>query len=137
MHKQLAAALPRHLTPQQIVRQAMTLLRTTPKLCECSQFSVLSGIFKAAELGLALSGPLGQAYLVPRWNSKLRCTEATFQIGYKGILQLAYRSSKVKKIEMRTRRANDHFVLRLGTQSHIDHVPNLDNPGEPVGYYTV
>ena len=137
MQKQLQAALPRHITPQQIVRQAMTLLRTTPQLCECSQFSVLSGIFKAAELGLALSGPLGQAYLVPRWNNKLKCKEATFQVGYKGIFQLAYRSSKVKKIEMRTRHLNDHFTLRLGTQSHIDHVPNLENPGEAVGYYTV
>lgn len=137
VQKQLLAALPRHLTPAQIARQAITLLRSTPKLAECSQFSVLAGIFKAAELGLALSGPLGQAYLVPRWNSKLRCNEATFQIGYKGIFQLAYRSTLVKKIEMRTVYEKDELSIRLGTGSFLLHVPNLKESGEAIGYYTV
>lgn len=137
MQKQLLSALPRHLAPQQIVRQAITMLRNTPKLCECSAVSVISGIFKSAELGLALSGPLGQAYLVPRWNGKLGMMEATFQVGYRGIFQLAYRSKLVKKIEMRTHHANDAFDIRLGTGSHLNHVPNLQNPGDAVGYYTV
>ena len=35
----------------------------------------------AAQLGVEPNTPLGQAYLIPFWNSKVRALECQFQLG--------------------------------------------------------
>lgn len=79
---------------------------------------------------------LGQAYLVPRWNGKLGCREAVFQIGYRGLIDLAFRSSKVLNFAIRTAGANDYFQYQLGSRPLIEHRP-AKHPQEsgPATYY--
>lgn len=43
--------------------------------------------------------PLGQAYLIPFWNGKARRLECQFQLGYKGMIDLAYRSGRISSIQ--------------------------------------
>ena len=68
--EQVRKALPAGMTPERAVRQTMTLIQNNPGLLECTQVSILAGLIQTAELGLELSGPMGQAFLVPRHNRK-------------------------------------------------------------------
>lgn len=134
----LAKVLPDNLKPERLIRQTLTLAAREPKILQCSQISILTALVQAAELHLELAGPLGQAYLVPRWNSKNRCNEATFQVGYRGLITLAYRSEKVTSFQIRTVYEKDEFDIELGVHPRIHHKPFLDgDPGVGRCYYCV
>lgn len=59
-----------------------------PKLQECHPVSIVGAAGLAAITDLSISPTLGQAYIVP-YKGK-----ATFQIGWKGLVQLAHRTGK-------------------------------------------
>lgn len=61
-------------------------------LQKCDPGSVIQEALKAAVLKLPISKDLGFAYLVPYGG------KAQFQIGYKGMIQLAMRSGQVKNL---------------------------------------
>lgn len=135
---ELAKVLPRNLPADRLIRQTLTLAQTNPQLLECSPISILAGMIRAAELNLELSGVLGHAYLVPRWNSKTRCKEATFQIGYRGFIALAFRSGQVQSFPMRVVHERDEFSVRLGSNQEILHKPYMDGErGNPIAYYAL
>jgi recombination protein RecT len=131
--EQIALALPKHLTPERMIRVALTAVQRSPKLLECDPLSVLGCVIQASELGLELSGPLGQAYMVPYWNSKTRRYEAQFQAGYKGLIQLAHRSGEVIHFSAHCVHANDHFSYAFGTSPFLKHVPAVRDRG-PIQY---
>lgn len=54
----------------------------------------------SATLDLPLNNNLGFAYIVPFRNTKLNKTEAQFQLGYRGYIQLAMRSGQFKTISV-------------------------------------
>lgn len=54
----------------------------------------------SATLDLPLNNNLGFAYIVPFKNAKLNKTEAQFQLGYRGYIQLAMRSGQFKTISV-------------------------------------
>ncbi|MCR5256896.1 MAG: recombinase RecT [Desulfovibrio sp.] len=92
-------------TPQEQQRRAerfsricVTAFRQTPKLQQCSPASVLGAMMTCAQLGLEPNTPSGLAYLIPRWNGKLRTTECQFQVGYRGLIELAYRSGAIASL---------------------------------------
>ncbi|HEB5616654.1 TPA: recombinase RecT, partial [Mannheimia haemolytica] len=60
--------------------------------------SVFNAACMAATLNLALQNGLGFAYIVPYQNRKEKKTEAQFQLGYKGLIQLAQRSGQFKRL---------------------------------------
>lgn len=136
--QQISQALPKHLTAERVLRQAMTLAQQNPGLMECTQSSILAGIIQASELGLELSGPLGQAYLVPRWDKRVRGKVAVFQVGYRGLIDLAFRSGKVNSFSLRTVYQEDGFSICMGTDPSLHHTPTLSgDPGPAIGYYSV
>lgn len=100
---QFAKALPKVITPERFTRIALTALTQTPKLQDCSPSSFMGALLTAAQLGLEPNTPLGQAYLIPYGS---RCQ---FQIGYKGMMDLAHRSGEVKNIDAHIVYANDEF----------------------------
>lgn len=61
-------------------------------LQKCDPQSIISGALLGESLNLSSSVQLGQYYLVPYKN------KATFQLGYKGYIQLAMRSGNYRKI---------------------------------------
>jgi recombination protein RecT len=101
---------------------AMTYLRMQPKLYECNPYSVVGGLRLGAQLGLSL-GPLGHFYLVPFKG------EAVFILGYRGMVELAYRSNKVRRVSAAVVREGDGFEFRYGTRAVLDHTP-AGAPGE-------
>ena len=60
--------------------------------------TVISAAIVAATLNLPINNALGFAYIVPFRNNKAGVTEAQFQIGYKGLIQLAIRSGQIKRL---------------------------------------
>jgi len=116
---QIAAALPSHLTPDRMIRLALTEFSKNPNLQKCNQTSVFGAIVQASQLGLEV-GVLGQAYLVPY---KDVCTLIP---GYKGLIALARRSGEVSSIETHIVYDKDEFSLTLGLDSQISHKPYLD-----------
>lgn len=117
MKGQLAAALPRHLTPERVSRVFLTTLRQSPALMRCSPASLFGAIFQASQLGLEIGNGLGHAYLVPYGK------EATLVIGYKGLVDLARRSGQVSTIYAVEVRKGDSFGYTLGTDPKINHAP--------------
>jgi recombination protein RecT len=122
---QIAAALPKHMSPDRMIRLACTEFAKNPTLQKCEAVSVFGGIIQAAQLGLEI-GVLGQAYLVPYRNNKKNCMEAQFIPGYKGLIALARRSGEVTSIETNLVYENDTFDLTLGVDSNLTHKPYLD-----------
>ena len=83
-----------------------------PALQECDPATVLSGALLGESLGLSPSPQLGQYYLVPFKNSKKGCTDAQFQLGYKGYIQLALRSGNYKRLNV--------IAVKAGELVHYD-----------------
>lgn len=119
---QIGLALPRHMTPERLLRIALTEVRRNPKLAECSQASLLAAVFQCAQLGLEPGGSLGHAWLVPFGR------EVQFQIGYRGMIDLARRSGQIHSIEAHAVYEGDHFDCVLGLESDLKHLPDWSNP---------
>ena len=93
---QLAAALPKHLTPDRFTRILLTATMKNPLLLECTQESLFKGILDAAGAGVEIDSR--RAHLIPYKNNTKRCYEAQLIIDYKGIAELIMRSGLVSSI---------------------------------------
>lgn len=128
MMPQIQAALPKHITPERMARVALTSIRTTPKLMQCSLESLLAAVMQSAQLGLE-PGILGHAYFVPFGN------QVQFIAGYKGLLSLARRSGNIQSIAANVVCENDEFTYSYGFEEDLRHVPKFRNRGEIVAAY--
>lgn len=140
--KELGRALPSHMSPERLVRIALTCIRTNPKLAQCTPESLLGTLFTAAQLGI--EPVAGRAYLIPFSNSRKKpdgswhkILEAQYVMGYKGIVELYYRHDKAVQLDWGVVRENDDFQYELGTASFLKHRPALTNRGKVIGYYAV
>ena len=131
----IKAALPSVMTPERFTRITMSALSANPRLKECTPQSFLGAMMTAAQLGLEPNTPLGQAYLIPFKNhGRMECQ---FQLGYKGLIDLAYRSGEVSIIQAHTVYENDDFRYELGLDATLRHVPARSNRGKPIFYYAI
>jgi len=132
MEAQIRLALPKHLTNERFQRQALTLWNNNPNLQLVEPKSFLAAMMTAAQLGLDLTPTLGQAYIIP-YKGK-----AQFQMGYKGLLDLAYRTGLFRRIEAREVYENDAFELAYGLEGTLRHKPLLQGDrGQVIGYYAL
>lgn len=137
MESQFALAMPKGAEAAQLVRDALTAIRSNPKLAECEATSVLGALMTCAQLGLR-PGVLGHAWLLPFYSTKNRRQEAQLVIGYQGLVELAHRSGRIKSLIARTVYANDHFDVDYGLEDRLVHRPNLKGErGDPLAYYAV
>lgn len=81
------------------ISSIVSAVNNNPQLKECENSSILSGALLGESLNLSPSPQLGQYYLVP-FADKNRGQVATFQMGYKGYIQLAIRSGQYKKLNV-------------------------------------
>lgn len=131
----IKAALPSVMTPERFSRITLSALSANPKLKECTPQSFLGAMMTAAQLGLEPNTPLGQAYLIPfRNHGRMECQ---FQLGYKGLIDLAYRSGEVSIIQAHTVYENDEFQYELGLDPKLRHVPAKASRGKPIAYYAM
>lgn len=86
-------------TGSRFISSIISAVSTNPSLAECDNASIVSGALLGESLKLSPSPQLGNYYLVP-FNDKNRGKVATFQLGYKGYIQLAIRSGQYKKLNV-------------------------------------
>lgn len=129
--------IPKHLTADRLMQVVTTAIKTTPRLKECSAFSLLAAVMQSAQLGL-FPGPLGHCYYVPFKNTKKGVMEVQFIAGYRGLIDLARRSGSVASIEAREVCENDQFDFNYGLETKVNHTFDLKKPrGAAYAYYGV
>lgn len=127
------AALPAVMTPERFTRIALSALSSNPALQESTPQSFLAAMMTAAQLGVEPNTPLGQAYLIPFRNHGRM--ETQFQLGYKGLIDLAYRSGEIKSIQAHEARENDDFQFEYGLTPKLRHIPAKKDRGAVTHYY--
>jgi recombination protein RecT len=148
MQVEYQRAMPKGAEAAQLVRDALTCLRTVKKLDKCDAASVLGALMTCAQLGLR-PGVLGHAWPLPFWDSKageinprtqkpMGGYRAQLVIGYQGLVELAHRSGRVASLIARTVYTGDVFEVDYGLSDNLVHKPNMTgNRGEPIAYYAV
>lgn len=80
---------------RKFVAEISSVVSINPSLSKCDAGTILSAGLLAQSLNLPLAPSLGFCYLVPYGD------KAQFQMGYKGLVQLAQRSGQFKKLGVR------------------------------------
>lgn len=118
----IQAALPRNVDVDRFTRIVLTTIRLNPDLLRCDPMSILAATMQSAQLGLEPGSGLGEAYIIPYK------TEATFQLGYKGLVKLATNSGDISAIWAEAVYEGDGFEVLMGTHPEIRHIPNYNVP---------
>lgn len=119
----IEAVMPKHLSSERLLQLSISAVNKTPKLLECDIATLLSCVMRCSALGLepsAVDG-LGYAYILPYRNKGKM--EATFILGYKGMIKLAYMGGEVESIEARAVHAGDDFEYEFGLDEKLRHTP--------------
>lgn len=82
------------------VSSIISAVQANASLKDCTSPSIVSAALLGYSLKLSPSPQLGQYYLVPFYNRKKGLSEAQFNLGYKGYIQLALRSGQYKKLNV-------------------------------------
>ena len=82
----------------EFINNLTAVVANDAKLQACEPLTLMYAALKATALRLPLDPNLGQAYIIPYKNNRERKTEAQFQIGWKGFIQLAIRSGQFQTI---------------------------------------
>jgi len=133
--KAVQSVLPKHLTPERILRIAHMAISRNPKLMGCTQQSLINGIIQSSVLGLEIGTG---AHLVPFFNNRIKQDEAVFIPDYKGLIDLAHRSGRIQSYPFKPVYQRDEFSYSEGTDRHIKHVPcREEDRGELVAAYAI
>lgn len=114
-YKAMAAVLPKHVTPERMARVALAAATKRPKLLDCDPNTFLSAMLECATLGLEPE-VAGQCWILPYG------TKATFIAGYRGLLQLAWRSGELSTMGAEVVYEKDVFKYTKYPPK-LEHVP--------------
>jgi len=118
------------------VKMGYAVISQNPTLQQCTIKSLVRSMSQSASLDLEID-QRGLAYLVPYKNKGVM--EAQLQIGYQGLMELAYRSAKVKSISAHCIYASekDNVVIkRVDGRFHVEHPFSYEQPsGEMIAVY--
>ncbi|ANZ35323.1 hypothetical protein BBK82_03710 [Lentzea guizhouensis] len=150
MEGQFAAAMPKGAEATQLIRDALTAVRTTKDLDQCDHLTVIGALMTCAQLGLRPNVPsLGHCWLLPfkkrvvvgqdekgadvwgnSWNAQLI-------MGYQGYRELAQRSGQIASVVGRVVYENDHYDVEYGLNERLEHKPARGRRGEATDYYAI
>lgn len=137
--EQIAMALPRHLTPERMIRVALTAVSRSQTLQKCSPASIAGCVVQASILGLEPDGVLGEAYLVPFWNKKANNGRGGYECqlipGYQGLLKLVRNTGELKMVDVQEVCSNDEFDFEKGMDPYLRHKPAVGDRGEIQKYW--
>ena len=113
-----ALAGNKFITPAKLASFYYSAVEKNPKILNCSTSSVIDCLLKSAQVGLEVNTANNYACVVP-YKGVL-----VFIIEYRGVLELAYRSGEIAKIEADVVYAGDDFSYQLLPETIIRHIPN-------------
>lgn len=130
LRPEMARALPKHMDADRMARIALTVLRKTPKLAQCTPESFMGALLTSAQLGLE-PGAGDEAYLVPYGK------ECQFIVGYQGYAKLFWQHPMAKHLDAQAVYERDEFDYAYGLDPFLRHKPALGDRGEVIAYYAV
>ncbi len=119
---------------ESFVASVLAIVNDTPELKKVDNNSIMAAAMKAAVLDLPVEKNLGFAYVIPYFNTKEHRHEAQFQIGYKGLIQLAQRSGVISKISRGIVYENQ-FKSYNPLDEELDVDFSIEGSGNVVGYF--
>lgn len=135
--KAISSIVPKHVTPERLVRIGLNAVSRNPKLLDCTQESIIGAVVNCATLGVE-PNLMGHAYLVPRWNGKTKQMEANFQLGYRGLIDLARRTGQLSVVYAREVYEGDKFEYAYGLEPKLIHEPcGEDDENKVTHFYAV
>lgn len=136
--KEFAKALGGVIPTDKFMRLCVTAYNSNADFSKCTPASFVQAAMQAAQCGLEPNTVTGEAHLIPFYNGKKETFEVQFQLGYKGLIKLAYRTGEIASIEARTVYANDEFIYELGLDTKLIHKPYLNGErGDAIAYYAI
>jgi recombination protein RecT len=125
---QIEAMLPRDLGVDRFVYIALNQVRSIPKLLNCSPQSFLGACLEAVKLNL-MPGVAGQCWIIPFKR------DAVLIPGYRGLVQLAWRTDRIANIFANVIREQDEYEWQEFPQ-RLTHIasPKKD-AGEMIATY--
>lgn len=136
MKNDIKDMLPSNICVEDFQRSALCVYNRDASLQNCESTTFIAAMVECKRLGLEPNNILGQAYLVP--VSVDGASKVEFIIGYKGLIELFYRSGKVKSLYAHEVREKDEFCIDYGLEQKLSHKPFLGKDrGEVIGYYAV
>lgn len=126
----ITEALPKSkgMDAERLTRMTLTTLKTNPKLLECSIESLLGAVLQSAQLGLE-PNLLGSCYFIPYKGT------VSFQIGYKGLIDLVTRKGEVTSIVAQEVRKGDYFNYEFGRNETLVHRPAPSQDRGDIEYF--
>lgn len=82
----------------QFLTSILSLYNNDAALQKSDPVSIVQSAMIAASLDLPIEKNFGYAWIISYWNDKNKRFEAQFQMGYKGLIQLALRTGQYRKI---------------------------------------
>lgn len=125
------------ITSQEFLIKVSNAIRKNPELLRCSSQSLFGSILYFAEIGLPFNTPEGYGYISAEFvNGNY---EAVPIIGYRGLIEIAYRNPKVKSIRIQAVYSEDFFEYEYGTTEFIKHRPNYiaQNNSKLIAVYAI
>lgn len=122
------------------ITSIVTAVNTNQSLSECANSTIVSGALLGHSLNLSPSPMLGHYYLVPFSDKNRGCKVAQFQLGYKGMLQLAIRSGQYKKLNVISIKKGELVKYDPLTEDiEINMIDDFNEreTAETVGYYAM
>lgn len=124
------------VSPDRLIRIALNTITHTPALLDCTVESLMGCVMEGTRLGLEIGGQAGECYMVPFKDNKSGKRIAQFISGYKGMIALAYRNSRVKALRAYPVFEGDEFDYGYGDTPFIKHKPSRQLPANPAAALT-
>ena len=134
MLPEIKKAVGKAMTPERFSRIALSLFNGNPIFWQADTTSFLSALMQSAQCGLEPNTVLGEAYVIPYNNKKKGIVEINFQVGYKGILKMAFNTGNYEAIYAHEVRDGDEFNYEYGLHKNLIHKP-ADVPSDKVTHY--
>jgi recombination protein RecT len=140
--KRFTQILPKHMSPERMIRLCALSVNKTPQLMECTPMSLLGAFLSCAAFGFEPDTPLAHCHLIPfakkrkegnRWVTDK--VEVNLVIGYRGYIDLARRSGTLSSLHADVVYENDTFEFQYGSNSGLKHVPAPKDRGEKIWAY--
>lgn len=118
----------------------ISAVSTNKDLQACDGVSVISAALLGESLNLSPSPQLGHYYMVPFGDHGSAIKKATFQLGYKGYIQLAIRSGQYKKLNVVAVKEGELKSFNPFTEDiEVEPIEDPDEreKSETIGYYAM
>lgn len=123
-------AVPKGFDGDRFARVCKTVVRENTALQQCDMQSLLGALMISAQLGLEPNTTLAEAHIIPYGN------KAQFQMGYRGLIKLAWNSGLIVSIDYDKICENDTYEYSKGDGGKFIHTPSLsEDRGNTIAYY--